>query len=77
MILDEQQKTFLSAVRIFSKTQRYHGMMPRWVVDSCNQSEVRKAFAQGCVAYSSIDADSELSLEGLILTDKGCKALES
>lgn len=76
MINEERQKMFLNAVRMFGKSGRYYGMMPRWVVDSCGQSEVREAFLKGCVAYSSIDGADGPSLEGMILTEKGLKLLD-
>ncbi len=77
MELNERHRAFLSAVRIFGKSNRYHGMMPRWVVDSCNEKEVREAFDLGCVAYSTVAPPDSPAFDGLILTDKGIEALES
>jgi len=77
MSSEDRQKTFLTAVQLFGKSGRYHGMMPRWVVDSCSQREVRDAFLKGCVAYSSFDGADGPSIEGMILTEKGLKLLET
>lgn len=77
MGIGDNHKQFLNAVNLFSKSNRYCGMMPRWVVDSCSSNAVREAFQMGCVAYSYVDSDDFPGLEGMILTDKGIKALES
>lgn len=77
MELNERHRAFLNAVHIFGKSGRYHGMMPRWVADSCNEREVREAFALGCVAYSTIAPQDAPAFDGLILTDKGLAALET
>lgn len=77
MTPEDKQKVFLSAVRVFGKSGRYYGMMPRWVVDSCSEKEVRNAFLSGCVAYSSIDTAEGPAMEGMILTEKGLKLLEN
>ncbi len=74
-MISDKERQFLDAVRIFSKTNRYYGMMPRWVADSCSEAVVRKAFEAGCVAYSSIDDPEAPALEGMILTDKGLELL--
>ncbi len=75
MELNRKQKDFLSAVRLFEKTGRYNGMMPRWVVDSYNEQDVRDAFVSGCVAYSAFSHLGTSAMEGLILTDKGIALL--
>lgn len=77
MISEEKRRVFLTAVQMFGKSGRYHGMMPRWVVDSCSQQEVRDAFLSGCVAYSTIDGAEGPAIEGMILTEKGLKLLEA
>lgn len=77
MDLNENQLSFLNTVQQFSRFQRYHGMMPKRLAQACNEQDVRQVFSAGYVALGSIKPQFGQEVEGLYLTDKGLKFLQS
>ena len=75
MPLNESQMSFLTTVHQFSRSERYHGMMPKRLAQSCDELDVREAFSKGYVALGSIKPHVGQEFEGLMLTDKGLKLL--
>ncbi len=75
MELNEKHLSLLNSVKSFSKTKRYYGMMPRWVVKTCNDNDVRFVFQNGLVAYTSYKPFADMEMQGVVLTDKGLQCL--
>ncbi len=76
MEINESQKSFLHTVHQFSRSPRYHGMMPKKLAQGCDESDLREAFANGYIALGSVKPHMGQEIEGLMLTEKGLRLLE-
>ncbi len=71
----EKMLAFLYAVQSFTKVDLYQGMMPEWVLQSCNKDLLDTLLVRGCVSEAEFQLRSG-NVRGLVLTDKGRQVLE-
>lgn len=76
MALSSREQDFLLIVRLFSRLNRYRGLMPRHLADSCVGSDTEALFLNGYLAKVTMEPDHGAAVSGWVLTHKAVAALD-